>query len=76
MLISCIGFLAFLIPGRHKKYAAIIGWIFIVLFLFAELPYYFSINNFLYPVIAALSVPFLYITIKYLLKDDYRLVQL
>jgi archaeosortase A (PGF-CTERM-specific) len=76
VLISCIGFLAFLIPGRHKKYAAIIGWIFIVLFLFAELPYYFSINNFLYPVIAALSVPFLYITIKYLLKDDYRLVQL
>ena len=76
VLISCIGFLAFLIPGRHRKYAAIIGWIFIILFLFAELPYYFSINNFLYPVIAALSVPFLYITIKYLLTEDYRLMQL
>jgi len=76
VLISCIGFLAFLIPGRHRKYAAIIGWIFIVLFLFAELPYYFSINNFFYPVIAALSVPFLYITIKYLLTEDYRFMQL
>ncbi|MCX6688692.1 MAG: archaeosortase A [Methanoregula sp.] len=76
VLISCLGFLAFLIPGRHRKYAAIIGWIFIVLFLFAELPYYFSINNFLYPVIAVLSVPFLYITIKYLLIEDLRVMNL
>jgi len=76
VLISCIGFLAFLVPGHHRKYAAITGWTFIILFLFAELPYYFSINNFLYPVIAALSVPFLYLTVKYLLIDDYRLMQL
>jgi len=76
VLISCIGFLAFLIPGRFRKYPAIIGWIFIVLFLFAELPYYFSINNFLYPTMAALSVPFLYITVKYLLNDDRRVISL
>lgn len=76
VLISCIGFLAFLIPGRFRKYPAIIGWIFIVLFLFAELPYYFSINNFLYPTMAALSVPFLYITVKYLMKDDRRVINL
>jgi archaeosortase A (PGF-CTERM-specific) len=76
VLISCIGFLAFLIPGRFRKYPAIIGWIFIVLFLFAELPYYFSINNFLYPTMAALSVPFLYITVKYLLHDDRRVISL
>jgi len=76
VLISCIGFLAFLIPGRFRKYPAIIGWIFIVVFLFAELPYYFSINNFLYPVMAALSVPFLYITVKYLLRDDTRVINL
>ena len=62
VLISCIGFLTSLIPGRHRKYAAITGWTFIILFLFAELPYYFSHNNFLYPVMAALSVPFLIIT--------------
>ena len=72
VLISCLGFLAFLIPGRHRKYAAIIGWIFIVLFLFATLPEYFAENNFLYPVMAALSVPFLYITVKHLLLDDTR----
>ncbi|WP_428371493.1 archaeosortase A [Methanoregula sp.] len=76
VLISCIGFLAFLIPGRHRKYAAITGWVFIVLFLFAGLPEYFSENNFLYPVMAVLSVPFLYITTKYLLADDIRVLHL
>lgn len=76
VLISCIGFLAFLIPGRHRKYAAIVGWIFIVLSLFGNLPEYFAENNFLYPVMAALSVPFLYITIKYLLVNDSRIFNL
>jgi len=76
ILISCFGFLAFLVPGRHRYYAAIIGWIFIVLTLFAELPEYFSENNFMYPLIAILSVPFLVITIKYLLKGDSRAVSL
>ncbi|OPY38284.1 MAG: Transmembrane exosortase (Exosortase_EpsH) [Methanoregula sp. PtaU1.Bin051] len=76
VLVSCIGFLAFLIPGRSRKYPAIVGWVFIVLFLFAELPYYFSLNNFVYPLMAFLSVPFLYITVKYLLRDDPRVINL
>ena len=76
VLISCVGFLAFLIPGRHRKYAAIIGWTFIVLSLFYELPYYISLNNFLYPVMAVLSIPFLIITAKYLLAGDVRVMDL
>ena len=76
VLISCIGFLLFLIPGRHRKYAAIIGWTFIVLALFIKLPEFFSENNFMYPVIAALSVPFLVITAKYLLAEDDRVMHL
>jgi archaeosortase A (PGF-CTERM-specific) len=76
VLISCIGFLAFLIPGRFRKYPAIVGWTFIVLFLFAELPYYFSINNFLYPLMAVLSVPFLLITVKCLLRDERCVINL
>ncbi|MFA5332740.1 MAG: archaeosortase A [Methanoregula sp.] len=76
VLISCLGFLAFLIPGRHRKYAAIVGWIFIVLFLFANLPEYFGENNFLYPVMAILSLPFLYITIRHLLNEDERVMHL
>lgn len=72
VLLSCLGFLLFLVPGRHRKYAAIIGWIFIVLSLFANLDEYFRENNLLYPLMAALSVPFLFITAKYLLKEDVR----
>ena len=76
VLFSCIGFLLFLIPGRHQKYAAIFGWTFIVLALFVKLPEYFSENNFMYPVIAALSVPFLVITARYLLAEDDRVMHL
>ena len=76
VLISCIGFLAFLIPGRHRKYAAITGWFCIVLFLFATVKEYFAENGFLYPVMAVLSVPFLYITTKHLLAEDIRVLHL
>ena len=76
VLLSCAGFLAFLIPGRHRKYAAIIGWTFIVLTLFAMLPEFFKEYNFLYPLIAAMSVPFLVITAKYLLAEDDRAIHL
>jgi archaeosortase A (PGF-CTERM-specific) len=76
VLLSCLGFLAFLVPGRHRKYAAIIGWTFIILFLFANLDYYFAENNFLYPMMAALSIPFLFITAKCLLKEDERALNL
>ncbi|WP_292520820.1 archaeosortase A [Methanoculleus sp.] len=76
VLISCICFLVFLIPGRFRKYFAIGGWASIVGYLFLELPFYFSINNFLYPAITLLSAPFLYITAKYLLRDDPRVIQL
>jgi archaeosortase A (PGF-CTERM-specific) len=76
VLISSIGFLAFLVPGRHRKYTAIIGWLFIVLSLFAGLPEYFAENNFLYPLMAALSVPFFVITAKYLLAEDERAMNL
>lgn len=76
VLLSCAGFLAFLIPGAHRRYAAIAGWTFIVLTLFALLPEFFKENNFLYPLIAALSVPFLLVTAKYLLADDERVIHL
>jgi archaeosortase A (PGF-CTERM-specific) len=76
VLLSCAGFLAFLIPGRHRPYAAIVGWVFIVLTLFAMLPEFFREYNFMYPLIAAMSVPFLAITVKYLLARDERAINL
>jgi archaeosortase A len=76
VLISSIGFLTFLVPGPHRKYTAIVGWLFIILALFAGLPGYFEENNFLYPLMAALSVPFFVITAKYLLAEDERVMNL
>ncbi len=77
VLISCIAFLAFLIPNTiFRKYFAIVGWVSIAGYLFSELPYYFSINNFMYPTIALLSIPFLYVTIRSLLREDPQVLQL
>jgi archaeosortase A (PGF-CTERM-specific) len=76
VLFSCIFFLAFLVPGRFRQYFAALGWAGMVLFLWAEIPYYLSINNFLYPLIAALSIPFLAITVKYLLIREKLVMQL
>jgi len=76
VLISCVCFLVFLIPGRFRKYFAIGGWVSIVGYLFLELPYYFSINNFMYPAMAVLSVPFLVITARHLLAREVLVMQL
>jgi archaeosortase A (PGF-CTERM-specific) len=76
VLASCIFFLAFLVPSRIRNWFAILGWTTIVLFLFSEVPYYLSINNYLYPTLAVLSVPFLVITAKYLVAGDLRVEQL
>jgi archaeosortase A (PGF-CTERM-specific) len=76
VLVSCIFFIAFLLPGRYKKYFAVLGWTGMVLFLFTEIPYYLSINNFLYPLMAVISVPFLAITAKNLLKENRLVMQL
>jgi archaeosortase A (PGF-CTERM-specific) len=76
VLLSGIFFIAFLLPVRARKYFGMLGWAGMVLFLFAEIPYYFSINNFLYPLIAVLSVPFLAITVKYLNREHLRVMQL
>lgn len=76
VLFSCIFFLVFLVPGRYRQYFAALGWTGIVLFLWAEIPYYLSINNYLYPLIAVLSVPFLAITLNCLLKRESLVMQL
>jgi archaeosortase A (PGF-CTERM-specific) len=71
-----MGFLAFLVPGRHRKFVAIAGWLFILLSLVVALPEYFAENNFLYPIMALLSVPFFVTTTRYLLMEDERVYTL
>ncbi len=70
VLASGIFFLLFLIPWKGRAHAAILGWGAMVLYLFAEIPYYFSENNILYPTLAVLSLPFLYVTARRLLQGD------
>jgi len=76
VLFSCLFFLAFLVPWKLRHYCAILGWTFIVLFLFAEVPYYLSINNLLYPAMAILSVPFLVLTAWHLREQEVLVMQL
>ena len=70
VLASGIFFLAFLFPWRGRNHAAILGWAAMVLFLIGEIPFYLSENNILYPTLAVLAVPFLYVTARRLLGDD------
>jgi len=71
-----IMFLVFFIAGRYRKYAAIAGWACIVLNLWSELPAFLRENNFLYPALALLSLPFLAITAERLLREDNFVLQL
>ena len=76
LLVLC-AFLAFgLSLIARQQYAAIAGWACIVLNLWSELPAFLSENNFLYPAIALLSLPFLAITALRLLRGDETVLQL
>jgi len=76
ILLAFLAFVIYLAAGRGKKYAAGVGWILIVVNLLIEVPGYLTADNFLYPAIAVLSVPFLAITLRQLLKDDPIVLQL
>jgi len=68
--LAALSFIMFLIPGRHARFFAASGWISMLLFLLTNLPYYFSISNFLYPLIFIVSIPFVYITVRGLFRGD------
>lgn len=76
VLISSIMFIAFLIPSSKRKYFAIMGWFAIVASILIDLPVYFSENNFIYPMMGLLGIPFLAITISELLKENKLVIQL
>jgi archaeosortase A (PGF-CTERM-specific) len=74
--VSCIFFLLSLVPGKHRKYTAIIAWISIVLVLMNGVPAWIEETNILYPVMAVLSIPFLWATIRMLLREQEVVFQL
>ena len=65
-----------LFAGRQKKYAAIGGWTFIVINLSSEVTAYIKAENFLYPLLASVSIPFLALTVRFLLRDDPLVLQI
>ncbi len=65
-----LSFLIFLAARRYRQYAAIAGWACIILNLWSEVPAFLREDNFLYPLLAILSLPFLAITAERLLKKD------
>jgi archaeosortase A len=71
LLVLCafLAFAVFLLARQHP-YAAVAGWGCIVLNLWSEVPAFLREDNFLYPMLALLSLPFLAITAERLLKRD------
>jgi archaeosortase A (PGF-CTERM-specific) len=76
ILESLFSFAVFFFAGRWRNVAAAAGWSFIVLNLWYEVPAYLRENNFVYPLLALLSIPFIVITIERLLRDDPVVMQL
>ncbi|MDR0981100.1 MAG: archaeosortase A [Methanocalculaceae archaeon] len=76
VILSCIAFLLFLIPGRHQKYVASIGWVAMEAVLLLMFPHFFEEGNFVYPTIAIAVLPCIYITVKRLFMDDYYIRRL
>ena len=74
--VSCLFFLFALVPGRHRTYAAIIAWITIIIVFIGGLPTWIEDSNILYPVMALLSIPFLIITTRLLLKGNDAVMSL
>lgn len=68
--VSCILFLLSLVPGRHRRYTAMLAWTTIIIVLFSGVPAWIEESNILYPAMAVLSIPFLWVTIRMLKRDE------
>jgi archaeosortase A (PGF-CTERM-specific) len=76
VILSCIGFLLFLIPGKHQKYTAVLGWTAMELMLFLMFPKFISEGSFMYILIAFAVLPCIYITVRKLLEEEYYVKRL
>jgi len=68
--LSFAGFLGFLLPLPRKKWLAMLGWTALVGILFAHLPEYIAENNIIYPLIALLALPALWVTVKKIYEEN------
>ncbi|HJJ55688.1 MAG TPA: archaeosortase A, partial [Methanocorpusculum sp.] len=59
-----------------QKYCACAGWISLELSLIFDFPHYLKESNFIYPIFIILAIPFVYITVKRLINEDYSISRL
>jgi archaeosortase A (PGF-CTERM-specific) len=81
LTLSLLSFILFLAPVKFRntdlrKYFAAFGWLFLALSFFGTTIVYLFENEFLYPVIAVLSLPIFAITIKNCLYEDKTALQI
>ncbi|HZD43380.1 MAG TPA: archaeosortase A, partial [Methanomicrobiales archaeon] len=77
LLLSCASFLAYLLPTPYKRHLGALGWVSIVAFLYSQIPHLIIVeNNFLYPLIAVLAIPFLYVTVRRIRMGSPAVLQL
>jgi archaeosortase A (PGF-CTERM-specific) len=76
LLVLCAFLSSALFLLSRQQYAALAGWACIVLNLWSEVPACLCENNFLYPALALMSLPFLAITAERLLHKDPVVLQL
>jgi len=68
--LSLLGFILFFVKGKSCKFFGAIGWTGLVAMIFANFPEYIHENNIAYPLIAILSLPLLYATVKLLINEN------
>jgi len=68
--LSFAGFLGFLFPFSCRRWFAVLGWTALVGILYVHLPDYIAENNIIYPVIAVLALPALFVTARKLLEEN------
>ena len=67
--LSCFFFILFFISGKYKSYCGVAAWTFFICSFITGLPEWIEESNIMYPVMVVLSLPFLYITTRLLLKE-------
>lgn len=73
---SCVAFILYLVPWRYRFFFGIVGWTSLVIVFIMQVPKYLAENNILYPVLAVLSLPFLYFTSRHLLEGNETIMGL
>lgn len=71
-----LSFILFLGIVQYRNLAAIAGWCCIVMNLWSELPSFLAEDNFLYPLLALLAIPFLLVTAERLIHEDPAVLRL